>query len=392
MSVAAVAQSTPEARFALDRPLFVSATLLALIGIVMVASASVSLADIELADPLYYLRRQSLFLAAGALVGLFFLVVPTRVWETSGYVLLPLALVMLAAVLVPGVGHTVNGSTRWIALGPVNLQVSEPARLLILFYLAGYLVRHGDEVVRGWSAFLRPMLFIAIACALLLAEPDFGAATVLLAVALGMMFIGGVRLRYLVLLFAGCTVAMAIIAVSSPYRMQRLGSFLNPWDDMFGTGFQLTQSLIAIGRGEWFGVGLGDSVQKLFYLPEAHTDFVFAVLAEEFGLVGVVATVALYVVLLVRIFAIGRGAGRAALYFQAHLAFGLGLWLGLQALINIGVNLGVLPTKGLTLPLLSYGGSSLLATCAAIALVLRIHHETRLTERAPRKQRARILP
>lgn len=374
-----------------DAPLFGAAAALALLGLVMVASASVSLSEQLTGDSLFFFQRQSVFLTAGVLVGLMCYLLPTRLWETTGFVLLPLAFVLLAIVLVPGIGNTVNGSTRWIAVGPVNIQVSEPARLLFLFYLSGYLVRHGEQVRSGLSAFVRPMLVIALACALLLAEPDFGAATVLLAVSLGLMFIGGVRLRYLFLLLAGSIAAMGAIAVSSPYRLKRLMSFLNPWDDMYGTGFQLTQSLIAIGRGEWFGVGLGGSVQKLFYLPEAHTDFVFAVLAEELGLVGVVITVLLYATLVWRAFAIGGRAGRTQLYFQSYLAFGLGLWLGLQAFINMGVNLGLLPTKGLTLPLMSYGGSSLLTTCAAIGLLLRVHRETLLAELTP-KQRARLRP
>ncbi len=372
-----------------DLKLFGATAALAVLGLVMVASASVSLADKLTGEPLYFFQRQSMFVAVGALIGFVCYKLPTRLWETTGFVLLPLAFVLLAIVLVPGVGHTVNGSTRWIVLGPVNLQVSEPARLLFLFYLSGYLVRHGDRVRSGLSAFVRPMLVIALACALLLAEPDFGAATVLLAVSLGLMFIGGVRLRYLILLLAGSIAAMGAIAVSSPYRLKRLMSFLNPWDDMYGTGFQLTQSLIAIGRGEWFGVGLGGSVQKLFDLPEAHTDFVFAVLAEELGLIGVLVTVALYGVIVWRAFAIGGRAGRAQLYFQSYLAFGIGLWLGLQAFINMGVNLGLLPTKGLTLPMLSYGGSSLVVTCAAIGLLLRIHRETLIAELSP-KQRARL--
>ena len=376
-------------RSIVDLVLFGATAALAVLGLVMVASASVSLSDQLTGEPLFFFQRQSMFLVVGGLSALFCYHLPTRIWETTGFVLLPLAFVLLAIVLVPGVGHTVNGSTRWIVLGPVNLQVSEPARLLFLFYLSGYLVRHGERVRSGLSAFVRPMLVIALACALLLAEPDFGAATVLLAVSLGLMFIGGVRLRYLILLLAGSIAAMGAIAVSSPYRLKRLMSFLNPWDDMYGTGFQLTQSLIAIGRGEWFGVGLGGSVQKLFYLPEAHTDFVFAVLAEELGLIGVLVTVALYGVIVWRAFAIGGRAGRAQLYFQSYLAFGIGLWLGLQAFINMGVNLGLLPTKGLTLPMLSYGGSSLVVTCAAIGLLLRIHRETLIAELSP-KQRARL--
>jgi len=245
--------------------------------------------------------------------------------------------------------------------------------------MAGYLVRHGEEVRHSGAGFIKPLGLLTLATLLLLMEPDFGAAVVLMAAALVMMFMAGVSLWKFAALIATATAAFAVLAVSSPYRMQRLTAFLNPWDDPFNSGFQLTQSLIAIGRGEWFGVGFGASIQKLFYLPEAHTDFVFAVLAEELGLVGILLTLGMYAFIVFRSYSIAAIAEQGGNLFAAYLAYGIGTWLGLQALINIGVNTGLLPTKGLTLPLMSYGGSSTLVSCIAIALLLRIDYETRGT-------------
>ena len=268
-----------------------------------------------------------------------------------------------------------NGSTRWVRLGVINLQVSEPARLCFILYLAGYLVRRNKSLREEFTGFLRPMVVLSLACVLLLAEPDFGATVVLLATAMVMMFVAGARIRDFLVFFVTAVLALVALAVASPYRMQRITGFLDPWADPFDSGFQLTQSLIAIGRGEWFGVGLGDSVQKLFYLPEAHTDFVFAVYAEEFGLLGSLVLIALFLALLWRVFKLAMRAADAERFFEAYIAIGLGTWLGIQAFINIGVNMGMLPTKGLTLPLISYGRSSLIITMICIALLLRIHHE-----------------
>ncbi|MBZ0072667.1 MAG: putative lipid II flippase FtsW [Gammaproteobacteria bacterium] len=347
------------------------------LGLVMVTSASVSMADRQFGQPFYYGLRQAVYLLVG--LGAAALVFGIRMahWARAGVPVLLLALGLLAVVLVPGVGNTVNGATRWISLGPVNLQVSEPAKLLLLIYLAGYLVRHGEEVRSKVSGFIKPMAVLIVAAALLLAEPDFGATVVLFATALAMMFLAGVRWWQFGTLIGGSGLALAILAVSSPYRLTRLTTFIDPWKDPFDSGFQLTQSLIAIGRGHWFGVGLGSGVQKLFYLPEAHTDFVFAVFAEEFGLVGVVLLLALYGFLVWRAFAIGSVAEKAGDRFSGYLAYGIGTWLALQSAINIGVNMGLLPTKGLTLPLLSYGGSSLVVMCVAFGLLLRIDYETR---------------
>jgi cell division protein FtsW len=360
-----------------DQPLLLTAAAILILGLLMVGSASVAIADRQLGDSSYYLIRQCVFAGAGLFLGWLVLRVPLHVWERSGPILLVGALVLLALVLVPGLGRTVNGGTRWLMLGPFNFQVSELAKLAVVVYLAGYLVRHGEAVRTRVDGFLKPMVLIGGFALLLLSEPDFGATVVLLAIALGMMFLGGVRLWLFGLLLFGAGGALAVLAISSPYRMERLTSFLEPWAQAQDGGYQLTQALIAFGRGNWSGVGLGGSVQKLFYLPEAHTDFILAVLGEELGLLGVALVVGLFTFLIWRIFHIGRRAAEAGLGFGSHVAFGVAIWLGFQAFVNMGVNMGLLPTKGLTLPLMSYGGSSMVATCLALALVLRVAFELR---------------
>lgn len=345
------------------------------IGLLMVASASMSIGERDAGNAFYYFQRQAVFALIGFTAAWIGTLVPMRLWEQGGLLWLGGALFLLVLVLVPGVGHEVNNAQRWIPLGAFSLQASEPARLMLLMYLAGYLVRHAEEVRHEFVAFLRPLAVLALAAGLLLMQPDFGAAVVLLVAALGMVWLAGVALRHFFAVGAVVTATMALLVWASPYRLRRLLGFRDPWADPFDSGFQLTNALIAVGRGEWFGVGLGGSVQKLFYLPEAHTDFLFAVFAEEFGSVGAVALVAAFLVLVWRALAIGRLSARAGRPYGAWLAFGIGIWLGFQAFVNIGVNLGVLPTKGLTLPLMSYGGSSLIVTCAAIGLLLRIAYE-----------------
>jgi len=293
-------------------------------------------------------------------------------------------------VLVPGIGYMVNGARRWIRLGFMNFQVSELARVMLLTYVASYAVRRADELRGSFVGFMKPVAVLVLAAALLLVEPDFGAATVLLATGLAVLFLAGARLHHLAVPVVLGTASFALLALISPYRLRRLTGFLDPWGDPFDSGFQLTQSLIAIGRGEWFGVGLGASVQKLFYLPEAHTDFVFAVLAEEFGFFGIVVVLGLFAVLVGRALVISRDAARAGRAFQSYVAAAIGIWLGLQAFVNVGVNMGLLPTKGLTLPLLSYGGSSMLVTLGWLGVLLRIHHDTQASGRAgavPREAR-----
>ena len=355
---------------------------LLLIGLVMVASASIGIAEKETGHAFTYFQKQVVFVLAGLLAGAVGLAVPTRAWEKYSIWLMAGAFVMLVLVLVPGIGHTVNGARRWIRLGFMNFQVSELARVMLLTYVASYAVRRADELRDSFIGFMKPVGVLALAAALLLAEPDFGAATVLLATGLVVLFVAGARLHHLAVPVVLGSAGLALLALISPYRLRRLTGFLNPWGDPFDSGFQLVQSLIAIGRGEWFGVGLGASVQKLFYLPEAHTDFVFAVIAEEFGLLGVLVVIGLFAVLVARALKVSRDAARAGQTFQAYVAAAIGVWLGLQAFVNIGVNMGLLPTKGLTLPLLSYGGSSMLVTLGWLGVLLRIHHDTQASGRA----------
>ncbi len=356
-------------------------------GLVILASASISVSDNAAGDPFYYVQRQVIAALIGGALGFICLFIPTSMWRALGPLLLLIAFALLLVVLIPGVGHAVNGSTRWLRVGVINIQVSEPARLCLLLYIAGYLVRQNKSLREQFVGFLRPMLLLSLACGLLLAEPDFGAAIVLLATALAMLFVAGARVRDFLLFFCAAIIAMAALAVSSPYRLERLTAFLDPWSDPFNSGFQLTQSLIAIGRGEWFGVGLGASVQKLFYLPEAHTDFVFAVFAEEFGLLGSLLLIGLFLGLLWRIFKLAMRAANAERFFEAYLTVGLGTWLGLQAFINVGVNMGLLPTKGLTLPLISYGRSSLIIAMISLGLLLRVHHELATGARPANRKR-----
>jgi cell division protein FtsW len=344
-------------------------------GFVILASASITISDNTVGEPFFYVERQLVAALIGGAAAFACLFVPMRVWQRLSPLMLLTGIALLCLVLVPGVGHEVNGSTRWVRFGVINLQVSEPARLCLFIYLAGYVVRQQKALRERFVGFLRPMLVLTLSCALLLAQPDFGAAIVLLATALIILFVGGARIRDFLLFFSTTLIAMTALAMTSPYRMKRLTGFLDPWSDPFDSGFQLTQSLIAIGRGEWFGVGLGGSVQKLFYLPEAHTDFVFAVFAEEFGLLGSLILIGLFIALLWRIFRLALRASSAEKYFEAYLAIGLGTWLGLQAFTNVAVNMGLLPTKGLTLPLVSYGRSSLIVTMVSIGLLMRIHHE-----------------
>ena len=355
---------------------------LLLVGLIMVTSASMSIAARDMGDPFYFLERQFIFTAAGLLLGWVVTRIPTELWDKYGLALLLLGLLLLALVLIPGLGARVNGARRWLRIGVLNFQVSELAKVLVLTWLCSYCVRKHAELEATLPGLLKPFGLLSVTAVLLLIEPDFGAATVLFATGFAVLFIAGARLRYVALLVSTAVLAFALLALTSPYRLKRLLAFLHPFDDPFNGGFQLTQSLIAIGRGSLFGVGLGSSVQKLFYLPEAHTDFVFAVLAEELGLVGVIGVIGLFVALVWRAFHISRLAAKAGLRFQAYLAAAFGIWLGLQASVNIGVNMGVLPTKGLTLPLLSYGRSSLLVSLAWLGVLLRIYHEVKCSSRS----------
>ncbi|MBV9575005.1 MAG: putative lipid II flippase FtsW [Gammaproteobacteria bacterium] len=361
-----------------DRWFIFAILCIAALGLLMMTSASIVISDKQYHQPFYFLFKQLIFLTLGIGIGSAIIQIDTTYWEKLGGYLLLGVMLMLALVLVPGIGHSTNGSARWIGYGPFSFQVSEFTKFMVVIYMAGYLVRRNSEIQLELSGFLKPMFILSAIAVLLLREPDFGATVVVTATALGMMFLAGMRLRHFAILIFLVASAMAIIAVSAPYRLARLTSFLNPWDRPFDTGYQLTQSLIAFGRGGWVGVGLGKSIQKMFYLPEAHTDFLFAVIAEELGLIGMFLIMGLFLLLVVRIFMMGRTAQQLGRHFAGFLAYGFGLWVAIQFTVSIGVNSGLLPTKGLTLPLMSYGGSSVLVNCIVIAVLLRIDHENRL--------------
>lgn len=373
--------------FRFDFVLLTIVLALIMFGFVILSSASISVSESTANNSFFYLQRQIVAAAIGISGGLICLLIPMKFWLKISPLILGVGFFLLMIVLVPGIGHEVNGSVRWINLGIFNLQVSEPARLCFIIYLAGYLVRRNKSLREEFTGFLRPMIVLSLACALLLSEPDFGATVVLLSTTMVMMFVAGARIRDFLLFIITTMMVLTVVAIASPYRMQRITGFLDPWSDPFNTGFQLTQSLIAIGRGEWFGVGLGDSVQKLFYLPEAHTDFVFAVYAEETGLLGSVLLILLYLALLWRVFRLAMKAANLGRLFESYTVIGIGTWLGIQTFFNIGVNMGLLPTKGLTLPLISYGGSSLIITIICIALLFRIHHELTINTKSTINQR-----
>ncbi len=373
----------------IDLSLLLSALILLGLGLVMVASSSISIAERQLSDPLYYFWHQFSYSIIGLIAAGIVFKIPLDFLQKTGPVLIVISLFLLMLVLIPGLGKEVNGSKRWLDLGIISLQVSEFVKLATVIYLAGYLVRHNEEVRTNLSGFLRPLALIFFVSLLLILEPDFGAVAVIAMTAMGMLWLGGASFFQFIFLLLTMTAVLSLVAISSPYRLERLTTFLNPWADPFNSGFQLTQALIAFGRGEWFGVGLGSSVQKLFYLPEAHTDFVFAVLAEELGLFSVMIVIALFCFIVIRALMIGRRAEKRERPFTAFLAYGLGIWLGLQAFINIGVNMGVLPTKGLTLPLMSYGGSSLIIMCVVIAMLLRADYETRQFDRSSQSKNKR---
>ena len=361
----------------LDLPLFAASLVLLGLGVVMVASASLSISLREAGEPLYYFVRHCAYAGCGILAAAAVACLPLTVWDRLSPYLLLAGVVLLALVFVPGLGHEVNGSTRWLRVGPLTFQPSEAMKLGVILYLAGYLVRRSNEVQGSFAGFVKPIALLLGISALIMAEPDYGTTVVLFATALGMLFLGGVPFVIFLCWAAALVAVLGALALIEPYRMERLLSFTNPWADTYGSGYQLTQALIAVGRGGWFGVGLGEGVQKLFYLPEAHTDFLFAVLAEELGFAGVATVIALFAFVCLRAISIGRHAEAAGRLYGAHLAYGIGLLVALQSFVNIGVNMGVLPTKGLTLPLMSYGGTSLVVTCAAIGLLLRVAFESR---------------
>lgn len=363
--------------------------LLISLGIVMVASSSMPVAEKQMNDAFYFINRHLLFLSIGLVLCYWVYKMPIMNWYRYSPLTLLLLFVLLVLVLIPGLGKSVNGSFRWIALGSYNLQVSELAKLFVLAYIASYLVRHPQESNSSWAGFIKPMSVVLIICALLLAEPDFGTSVILIITSMILMYLGGVRgsLFFAVMVFM--MVAFLLLAYTVPYRFERLMSFQDPWSDPLRGGYQLVNSLMAFGLGGFFGVGLGAGMQKAGYLPEPHTDFLFAVIGEELGLIGSTLVILLFLILATRAFAIANQAVYRKFYFHAYFAYGIGTWICLQAFTNIGVNLGVLPTKGLTLPLMSYGGSSLITTMIGLAILFRIDYELRFkTESLQKSQKA----
>ena len=377
--MASVSHRIPVSKQALPRinGLLVTVSVLLTIGLLMMTSASVEIASSRYGDPFFHLKRQSVFVLLGCITMLFTLHLPMRFWRNTSAYLLMLSFALLSLVLIPGVGRIVNGSARWIDLGFFNLQPSELAKVFITLYVAAYLERHADEVRGAFVGFMKPLLVVGGAVVLLHFEPDHGAMVILLATVFCLIFLAGAKISRFFPLLLLCVGGVTYIAVMKPYVLERFTSYWNPWaaENVFNGGYQLTQALIAFGRGEWFGVGLGNSIQKLYFLPEAHNDFVLAIIGEELGLLGVGFVIFLFVCLVYTGFSIGRQALSRGELFSAYVAFGVSLLFSGQALINIGVNIGLLPTKGLTLPFLSYGGASLIVCCYMAAILLRIQYE-----------------
>ena len=363
--------------FPLDALISGMAVFLLIVGLIMVGSASTEVAARIYGDPLHLFIRHGVYLVISLGMGALALMVPIDFWQKIDWVLLLASFVLLVAVLIPGIGKTVNGSTRWISLGFFTVQGSEFVKFFSVVYIAGYLVRRRQDMHESMAGFVKPLALILLMVLLLLEQPDFGASVVILASVMGIIFLSGVPFRHFLPLISLFVVATYFVARWQPYRLERFTSFADPWKHQFDGGYQLTQALIAFGRGEWLGLGLGNSIQKLFFLPEAHTDFLFSIIAEEMGVFGVIMVIVAFFVIVYRGLIIGKVAQSESMDFHAYLAFGIALLLGIQAAINIGVNIGLLPTKGLTLPFLSYGGNSLIISCVLIAVLLRIDFEVR---------------
>lgn len=366
--------------------LFIGLSLLGF-GLMMVTSASLHLGD-RIDSPFYYSWKHLFSIGIGIAAGLIVMQIPTNYWQRYSAYLYLLGLLLLLLLLIPGVGRSAGGATRWIPLGIFNLQSSEFMKLFVVLYLAGYLVRRHVEVRHSVKGFINPMLLLGIACALIMIQPDFGTTTVILVTALGMLFLGGAALWQFIALIGLVGLSLATLVLSSEYRMARITGFLDPWADVNGSGYQLAQALIAFGRGEWTGVGLGNGIQKQFYLPEAHTDFLMAVIGEEFGLLGSVAVVLMLSVFVWRAFTIGTSALLKGRRFAAYVAYGLAVWTGFQAFVNMGVNVGLLPTKGITLPFMSFGGNSIIVACLVLAMLLRIDYENRQLQQTGGRKKA----
>ena len=350
--------------------LTLGATLIS-IGIIAIASASIEYGDFHFGNPWHHTQRHAAYLMLAITLGALAYMVPAAFVQRLSPWLLFLAVALLILVMIPGIGREVNGAQRWLPLGVITLQPSEFAKLAVLLYAAGYLVRQEEAVRHHWSGLAKLIGILSVVAALLLLEPDFGATVIIVGVVVGMTFLAGAKLIYVLAMLAAAAMALAFLVLSAPYRMKRLTAYQDPWADPFGSGFQLVQSLIAFGQGEWWGVGLGNSVQKLFYLPEAHTDFVFSIWSEETGLIGATAMIALFVMLIARVLNIGWRAAAQHRLFEAYVCFGAALMFAGQAFVNMGASSGLLPTKGLTLPFVSYGGNSLIVNCMLLGMVLR---------------------
>ncbi len=357
------------------------------IGYIMVASSSLHLGTKVTENSFHYPIRQSLHIGLGLLLGSGVALTPISTWQKSGQWLFIVGLVLLVIVLIPGLGVKVNGSTRWLSIGGMRIQVSELVKYFAVIYMAGYVTRHQKSIRESVFGLFKPFLLFSLASILLLTEPDFGSAVVIFVIAMGIMFLAGARLSQFIMLFTIVAILATLLVRYQSYRMKRVTSFMDPWADAKDTGYQLVHALISFGRGEWFGVGLGSGIQKLYYLPEAHTDFLFSVIAEELGLLGVLTVISLFSLLVWRTFKIGMAAEKAGEQFSAYIAYGLGIWFGFQSFVNMGVNMGILPTKGLTLPLMSYGGGSMMIMCCAVALLFRVHNEvTEINANLPKEK------
>lgn len=362
-------------RFYMDPILLLVTLTLVMFGYVMVASASLHLGDKMAGDSFYFPRHQLAHIALGGILGIAAASVKLEEWQRYSLRLFFLGLLLLLIVLIPGVGKSVNGSVRWLNVLGLRIQVSEVFKLISVIYMASFIDRHINVVRSSWLGILKPFLLLGVGAGLLLKEPDFGSVVVIFAVASGMLLLAGAKFWHFGLLVLVFVSSAALLVISAPYRLRRVLSFLDPWDDPLNSDFQLSQALIAFGRGEWMGVGLGSSIQKMFYLPEAHTDFLFSVIGEELGLFGTTSVIVLFMLLVWRSFVIGRLAELSGTRFSAYLAYGIGVWFSVQAFINMGVNMGLLPTKGLTLPLMSYGGGSIMVMSATLALLFKVRSD-----------------
>lgn len=358
-----------------DWTLFVLWFALLSIGLIMVSSSSISFAAVNYGNEWFFAKRQAIYLGLGLGAAIVTLGIPVSKWQQWAPYLMITGFALLILVLLPMVGRRVNGSQRWISIAGFTIQVSEIVKFFAVMFFASFFARRYEELHFGWQGFLKPLGVVGLIVFFLLLQPDFGSAVVFCVTVFSMMFIAGVRMVQFSLLFVGGIFALGAMAILSPYRMQRLITFLDPWADQFNSGYQLTQSLIGFGRGEWFGLGLGNSIQKLFFLPEAHTDFIFAIIAEETGLIGAVAVLAIFAALIYRILIIAKNNFEVGKMFAALSTFGIAIIFSFQVFINVGVASGLLPTKGLTLPFISYGGSSLIVCCMLMGYVMRVQWE-----------------